>query len=66
MFNFRTEFYKRYGNDYELASLELGKSTRTLQRYFSTNKCDLTVQHLLTMLNGQWVHPTWDNCYWRF
>lgn len=65
MFNFRSEFYKRYGNDYELASLELGKSTRTLQRYFSTNECDLTVQHLLTMLNGQWVHPTWDNCYWR-
>ena len=41
MFNFRAEFYKRYGNDYELASLELGKSSRTLQRYFSTNKCEI-------------------------
>lgn len=65
MFNFKAEFYKRYGNNYELASLELGKSPRTLQRYFSINECDLTVQHLLTMLNGQWVHPAWEDCYWR-
>lgn len=34
MFRFRYEFTKRYGSNYELAMAELGKSIRTLQRYF--------------------------------
>lgn len=65
MFDFKYEFIKRYGKDYELASIELGKSPRTLKRYLQCNECDLTVQYLLTMLNGQWVHPSWEHCYWR-
>ena len=65
MYSFKHEFKKRYGSNYELASKELGKSVRTLQRYIKNNKCDLTVKYLLTSLNQEYIHPDWKSCYWR-
>lgn len=65
MFSFRYEFIKRYGSNYELASTELGKSVRTLQRYYQADKCEPTVQILMQLLTQSYVHPSWHDCYWQ-
>lgn len=65
MFNFKQAFTNRYGSDFELASKELGKSVRTLKRYYQLDKCEPTVEILLELLNNQYVHPAWEDCYWR-
>ena len=65
MFSFRYEFRKRYGTNYTQACAELGKSVRTLQRYYRSDKCDPSVKIILQLLNQNYVHPSWQDCYWR-
>lgn len=58
-------FTQRYGANYELAAIELGKSERTLRRYVADNKCDETIRILLELLTNTYIHPKWQDCYWR-
>ena len=58
-------FTQRYGANYELAAIELGKSERTLRRHVAEYKCDETMRISLEHLTNSYIHPKWESCYWR-